>query len=267
MSLEDFASSPPEPWTNQSIVDRVASRHYRLDLLRPDLGLDPAFQLPVHNYAHAKNSGIDAFEIAEEAMKHGVTDIEVDVLKPMGCWHDAGFALRPGIEQMFGPREVYSSDVAQKDLRVLGMPEPKVLLVGQGIESTAVGVKCLTNTAKCLRQGDLNNLRGPAIPFLNVTYRLYREQQILDGKPIVPVIINPGRVLREFIQFAGISHEILSTYLEEDISLGDYDRDENGVSLFAKEAVKNVDLLVPSRLTEFLSKNFARVVTYNPIGL
>lgn len=267
MASEAAQQAPREPWRNETFVDRLASRHYRLDLLRPDLGLGPDFELPVHNYQHAKGTGIEAVTLAKKAAEQGVTDIDMDVLGPMGSWHDAGYALRPGIDQTFGTRESYSADMAGRDLLSLGMPRPKVKLTREGIESTAVGVRCKSNTARCFRQADLRNLRGKPIAFLNVTYRLFREQQILDGQPIIPITVNPSRVMKDLVQFAGISHEILTAYLEEDISLGDFDRNEKDESLFAIDAAKNVELLVPTKITDILSKNLGRIVTYTPVGL
>ena len=259
--------SSPELWNNQAVINRIAAPWYNIAALRPDLGLEPGFELPVHNQAHGIGTGEEALEIAANAAKHGVTDIETDILRALGSLHDAGFALRPMIDHNFSSKELCSSDIARKSLPTIAMPASKVDLTCAGIESTAAGVKCTTNTARCFRQADLKNVRGDAISFLNVTYRLFREKQILEGKRPTLITTNFAQFMREFVEFGGISHEILSTYLEEDISLGDFDRDANGRSLFAVEAAKNVDLLVPKRLKEILPNMLGRIVDYQPVGV
>ena len=242
-----------EKWQDPRFLDPLIKPYYRDDL-------------DYHNYPHAIHSSDRAIEIGQVAIAHGV-DIKIHLLPSAGRLHDAGFHLRPLIDHPFATKEEYPADLASRLLKPLGMKGADVAHVSHIIESTAADVPCETATAKCFRQADLDNLvRGPVV-FLNATYRLYKESRRLEVKPLLSVKSNPVGLMNDFIKFAGISHEILSTYLEEDVSLGEFDRDREGRSLFALKAAKNIGILVPNRLTEFLADHLVEVVNYQPIGI
>ena len=243
-----------EKWQDPRFLDPMLSPHYRDDL-------------EYHGYErHAVYTADKAVEIGRVAIAHGV-EIDITLFPSTGRGHDAGKYLIPGRDHPWDTEEEHAADVTARTQRLLGMPAAKINHSSDVIKSTNANVLCKTDTAKCLRQADLDNLIRDPIVFLNATYRLYKESKRLKEEPVFSGRTNPMGLIKDLVDFGAISHEILSTYLAEDISLGDFDRDREGRSLFALRAAANVNLLVPNRLSDFLSKNLAAVVNYQPIGL
>ncbi len=250
-----------EVWRDRETIEELARPHYSYE---SDEG---SIELPFHNWPHADYVTDKSLEIADNAERHG-EQINVAVLVAAPPYHDADFFMKPGVDHPYSSKELQSSAVAQSDISLLGAPLEFVRHVGSAIESTQVGVKCTSQEARILRQADLSNITSwNPLVFLNGTYRLYKESKILSGQPLISFSLNPDAFIKDFVKFSGISYEILTAYNEEDISLGDFDRDRLGVSLFQKRAAKNIPMLVPKRITRILQSKLGDIVNYTPIGL
>lgn len=244
---------PNELWCDGEMLDRKAEPHYQ--------------PLDFHNYPHALRTAELSIEIARIAIPHGA-NIDISVLPSAGREHDAGFYLLPLFDHSFATKEAFSASIYRIDMASLGMPWDKIELGAESIESTAFSVPCKTDTARCLRQGDLSagGVLDSPIAFLGNTFKLFRESKRLKEEPLVQ-IAHPRSWVRDFITFGGISHEILSAYLAEDLALGDFQRDEEGRCVFNTQAARNVNLLVPSKLTEFLARHLGEIISYEPVGI
>lgn len=251
--------SSVEMWQDPQVLEAQARPHHRDDL-------------EFHNWPHALDVRDDTRANANRCVDNGIT-VDWDVLDPASLNHDDDFWLvprgTPGMksDHRFTTKERHAAAVARQELTDLGMPPSKVKHVSDNILSSEKGVRCKTIEARCLRQADLANVASPnPLIFLNSTYRLYREDKQLKGEqPMQPSLKVP--FVRDFIGFAAVSYEVLTTYNSEDISLGDFDRDREGQSLFGQRAARNIALLVPNRLTDFLSRHLADIIDCRPIGI
>lgn len=139
---------------------------------------------------------------------------------------------------------------------MMGMPGFLIDINGAVIRSTHHAVPCETDTERCANQADLiaGGVLSPPAVFLYGTYRLYLESKRLKGRqPVEPK--DRERLIGELVQFGGVSHEIMLTYLEKDLGLGRHDRDTEGRG-FNERAAETVSLLAPSRIEEALTVNF-----------
>jgi hypothetical protein len=248
------ADSPELIWHDRPTLETHAQPHY-------------SDALPFHNWAHALAVADESLSIAARAAQHGLA-LDTAVMIPAALNHDAGFFLNPGVDHTFASKELYSANVVHDDLTLLRAPERAATHAAQIVASTQKGVACASPEAKAVRQADLANVSSNnPLAFLNGTYRLYAESKMLAGQRLLKLSVDPEAIIKDFVKFAAISYEILSAYNQEDISLGDFDRDKNGVSIFQKQAAKNIERLVPNRLTGLLQSKFGDIVHYKPIGL
>jgi hypothetical protein len=235
-------SSKLELWRNPANIDFMARRHYRDDL-------------EFHNYPHAEESANIMEILAEIAIARGAS-IELHAVKSSMAYHDAGTHLWPGVDHPFLTREEYAADIGSRELGMLGMPESLIEISAGVIKSTNHLVACETGTERCANQADLmagGILSAPDV-FLHGTYRLYRESKRLkDERPVEPS--DRERLIAELVEFGGVSHEILLTFLEKDLSLGRHDKDTEGRSFNAR-AGERVALLAPNRIEESFTVNF-----------
>jgi hypothetical protein len=243
-----------EAWRDPVQLEAQARPHY--------------IDLEFHNWPHALAVRADTRANAQRCVDHGLT-IDWDVLDPASLNHDGDFWIPPGSAPgyKYKTKERAAAAIVRREMPVLGMPADKIKHVSDIIKSSEKGVRCKTLEARCMRQADLANVAHPnPIVILNGTYRLYKETKRLNGEqPKPPSMRLP--FLKDFLGFAAVSYEILTVYNDEDVSLGDFDRDQEGRSLFAQHAAKNIALLTPARLTDLLSRHLPSIVNYQPIGL
>lgn len=239
-------SASPEArlWENTAVLDALASQHYRPDM-------------PQHDYPHALDVTGRALEKADVAIAHGVA-IEREALPLGGRWHDAGKHLVPGRDHPFTTSEEYATDVSADQLKSIGTPEPLIRTAGGIILASSPEVRCATDTERAFVQADLEagGIRSKPIAFLNVTYRLYKEDRMLEGQPAA-TMMEQRKLIRELVRFGGAGREILLAFLEEDLSTGDHD------ATFNEDAMRRVDLLKPERLARILQAYLGDIVNYS----
>lgn len=214
-------------------------------------------RLYFHVYDHALDTRAQARELGKWAAYNGL-DVDFYVLDWAAIGHDFGFyewTFLSGEEKALYPsREKYAAHKVEAMMQELGAPEEKIQGVKEAIWSTEKGVECTTLEGKILRQADLQNV-GTDNPksFIFNTIKLYREKRLFDGK-------SPrGFNLAEFISFGVNSYPFLVAYNEEDVSLGDFDREANGQSSFRNVADKQIRMLLPDQIYTLLHHNYPRL--------
>ena len=235
-------------WQNRNVLAPLVRPFYR--------------PYPFHNIPHVQKTTNLGIAVAEQAIAHGI-EIDTSVLPLAGYTHDAGNWFMPGRDHPFKTAEAFSANVAWRIGQALGMPKPKLELACDMIESSGPDKPCITPEAKALSQGDLmaGGLLDEPIIFLNGTYRLYKESKIIGGEPLAHPS-RPQALATDFVRFGSVCHDKLGRLVSEDLSIGDYDRDDEGRSLFVMRAEYNLNLLTPRLMTDFLSKHMFEIVNY-----
>lgn len=244
---------PAEAWRDPIMQQASARSHYRTDL-------------EFHNWSHGLETAEESRSNALICLENDI-DVDPDVAYASGLHHDDNFWQVPQVDHAFRSKEVYSAYLGANIQDCLGMPKETIDEFKDAIYSTERGIACKTILAKCVRRADLKNVSSPnSLDFLNATYRLYRESKRLkDEKPVS--LARPDRLIKDLIRFGGISYEVLSTYYEEDLSLGDFDHNADGSCEFNKLGTQNMRLLLPEKLSVILPKKLGEVVNYQPVGL
>jgi hypothetical protein len=233
------ASQQLADWRNPAVIEGLTRPGYNERLF-------------YHTYEHALETRDIARELGKLAVYNG-KDVDFYVLEWAALGHDYGYleyeSLPSEIKQEYDSREKYAAAMVGGIMANYHAPQEKIQRVKEAIWSTQVLVLCQSEEAKIIRQADLSNVasENPAPFFLN-TIKLYREWRLLQGKN--PNVVNP----HEFISYALSSAKFLDQYNKEDVSLGDFDRDENGQSIFCKLAAKNIQQLFPKHIKELAHK-------------
>lgn len=194
-----------------------------------------------HNLDHAANTMIKALDFADECEANGVY-VNRFVLVASALYHDANYH-EPLDTNTYETKEECSAAIATHDLTILGVDAATVEHVADCIRSTARGVSCKTIEAKILRKADLANLAGPFGEMIINSYNLFQE------------ICAESGMSKGFLEFLGTVRLNIQEYLDEDISLGDFDRLDTGRSLWLSSTERNLTILqsvlsLPTRVAE-----------------
>lgn len=197
----------------------------------------PETELPYHNFNHALTTRNVAMQICADLKANGVK-IDEDVVEAAALLHDAGFGdvIDP---KVFSSKEAYAAGLACDILLFLNVPEEKVVKVANSILSTEVGVTPQSNEAWVIRRADLNNVASTPQNFIKNNLLILDEYKIQSGK--FPTLQ----------EWTPICYKILSTYLEDDVIFGDFDKSSNGVSKFTETASNNIKLLLPENRDKY----------------
>lgn len=199
--------------------------------------------LPYHNFDHTLGTRNEAARLVALCKAHGLV-VDEDVVEAAALLHDAGYADNIDLAR-FDSKEAYAVELASKILQFLGMPQQKIYKVTAAIMCTKVGVKPHTLEDKIVRRADLENVASSPENFIRNNLLVLEEYSALNGsKPSAE-------------EWAAFSYAILSSYLNDDVLLGEFDRTKSGVSVFSEKAIKNVNLLLPEnsdRYNYFVAK-------------
>lgn len=188
-------------------------------------------KLPYHNFDHALKTRNEAARLVAICKENSLV-VDEDVVEAAALLHDGGYADSYDIT-CFSSKEAYAANLANDILVTLGMPQQKINKVVSAIMSTKVGVKPITLEEKIIRRADLENIVSNAEIFIRNNLLILDEYSALNG----------SRPSAE--EWAALSYAILSSYLKDDVVLGEFDRGKSGESVFYERATKNVKLLLP----------------------
>lgn len=190
--------------------------------------------LRYHNWdEHIATSFQAAMDLCDTCEEHGVpVDRLVVGIAILG--HDAGYSHYKSDKELkrhtgFDSREAYSTHITESILSSMGYDGEFIEEVSRSIMATKLNAPCDTTEQKIVRRADLHNIGGPFTGMFVNFLRLYKEGMELSGKPADPVaaIEQSGIVLERYMHGA-------------DLSLGEWDRDANGVCRFVNRALSNI---------------------------
>lgn len=233
-----------------------------IDTLRHELSLaaESLYRpLPYHNFEHAAVDTVEeVLRLAEACEANGLV-INRRRLLAGAIMHDSRF-YEPLTGSGFRSKEERSCGDARRLLPGFGFSDAEIDAVVEDISSTEAGVFCNSLHARILVRADIKNLRENKLVFLSNSLKLYDEHLLLhqeaDTQPL------------NWREFVLKQQEILDIYLSQDLSLGDFDRDETGECLFTKAARLNVRELSSETITNvnaFVKKFGAQLLMLAPI--
>lgn len=206
---------------------RLESHEYEPDLL--EVARAYYTDLPYHNFGHALYVVENGRQLVRYCEDNGLEPNE-KVVFAAGLLHDAGFDV-PVSDHGLRSKEEFSAQTAEMILGNHGYTDSEIEHVAACIRSTERGVMCESIEAKILRRADLSNLTGDLEILFEHSRDLWQESWVLE----------PEKTPITFDQFMKGVHQGLQPYLQEDVSFGDFDRDEQGVSSFIKATLVNIE--------------------------
>jgi len=186
--------------------------------------------LPYHNFDHALETLWESMRLADLCEANGVP-VNRKALVVGALFHDAGY-FRDHEEQGFDTKEDYSAFLIAAFANRYEMDSDDLFTAQNAIVATTRGSKVYSVEDKILRRADLINISGRYTEdFLLKTRLFHKETEQLTGKSI------------SVWDFATEAIKILSDYLDDDLSLGDFDNNSERMSVFQFQAVQNLKCL------------------------
>jgi hypothetical protein len=109
--------------------------------------------------------------------------------------------------------------------------------------------------AKCVCQGDMwSVISEDSRDILLGTVNFFKEQKILQGTPVVGPLD-----LAELTACAAYSYDYLQGFIEEELSLGPWDRDSEGFTMSQRGHI-NVEQLRPTHFPNLMRSLFPRML-------
>ncbi len=139
-------------------------------------------ELPYHNFTHAMSAVCQGEEIMLRCRAKGIVIDEEAVYYAL-LFHDAGYHEDHQVRGC-ATKEQYSAQLAAQVLREEGMPEPRIAVVEDLINSTHRDASFDTVEQKVVRAADLAGIAADYEVFLDNTERLRLEQELLTGRSI-----------------------------------------------------------------------------------
>ena len=183
-------------------------------------------RLPYHNFLHALKAAERGKEIVARCHQDGVK-INGDVVHYALLFHDAGYH-EDCIKKGYKTKEEYAAFLAGEALKKIGASPDLIQQVQEAIISTHREAEFSTNEAKAVRAADLSNLAGPYEEFLDNTWLLKREAEMMGGHEI------------SWKDWQQRTEELIESYLKQDIHLTRAYADEQGRSIFHQRARANL---------------------------
>lgn len=183
--------------------------------------------LPFHNFTHACETLWEAMRLADLCQENGVS-INRKALIVGALFHDAGYD-QDHAEIGFDDKETYSAAIVGMKADKYGLDVDDLFTVQNAILATKRGSHVHSKEDIVLRRADLKNIAGNyAEDFLRKTQLLHKETERLSGKKI------------SVWDFATTSIAILSEYLDDNLSLGEFDEAKNRQTVFQLNAIANL---------------------------
>jgi predicted metal-dependent HD superfamily phosphohydrolase len=184
-------------------------------------------ELDYHNFEHALDVVYKCRGLVVKCRAYNVS-VDERMLVLAALFHDAGYHNNHE-EQGFESKEEYSADIAEQELSRLGLDEELIQAVKDCIIATHRNKPFETAEQKVLRAADLSGLAGSYEDFLANNRLLKKEQEYLQDRQI------------QDDEWKGVVKNLIEFYLSQDIQLTPEHNDEDGVSIFHKQAQENLD--------------------------
>lgn len=111
-----------------------------------------------------------------------------------------------------------------------------------------MNVQPIGRGGRALRQADLwVPANASALTVIKRTVDLFEEDAILKKE-----YNHPGEVRTDLISFAIGSFSVMSAFNKDDVSLGQFDTDDNGRSRFSNHLDKNMQCFLPPNVQKIL---------------
>jgi len=240
-------SSQLAPWRNPELREFVIRPYYRSSDAMPGHPWDHA--LMVRNVARAK---------AIKAIAYHDMRLNLDVIELGTLTHDAHVWKEPGIDYHCCPtKEQHSAHLDRTEIFPrLHTPTAIAEHALHVVLTTERDVRCENdNEAKCGCQGDMwSVISEDPRDILLGTVNFFKEKRILAGNPLDGPI-----PLDELTEFAAGSYDYLQGFIEEELSLGAWDRDSDGLTMSQRGHI-NVEQLRPDRFPNLMRSLFPRLL-------
>lgn len=203
-----------------------------------------------HNLEHVNKTMFAALDFADECEANGLA-VNRFVLIASALYHDANFHESLDSTQ-HRSKEEFSAAIAMRDLTTIEVDQETAEHIAACIRSTERGVICGSTEAKIIRKADLSNLAGPFGEMILSSYNLFQELCQEQG------------FKKGFVDFLSATKDNVRAYLDEDISLGDFDRISSGRALWLSGAERNFTILhaildQPPKISEQLLKKILQL--------
>lgn len=200
--------------------------------------------MPFHNWQHAVGVAEGMIVEREYITNHGIiepTGIFVDTT--IGWGHDKDLTKYQRLVVQGKKPAATPERYAEKNTNAL-LLEARVdaytrSQIRQGIRATELGSTCITLLQKKTRRKDLQNITGDYVEdFLDNMNKLRLEAKLVTGKDM------------SLTAYKDLSLKILSQYVSDDLSYGEFDRPDGRYSVFQLRAAANIQRLAQERASE-----------------
>jgi len=191
-------------------------------------------RLPYHNFQHALKAVRRGEEIVARCHEDSVK-IDDQVVYYALLFHDAGYH-EDCSKKDYKTKEEYAAFLAGEALKKIGAKPDLIRQVQEAIISTHRDAKFATNEAKAVRAADLVNLGGSYEEFLDNTWLLKKEAEIMSGHEI------------SWQDWREETKKLVEFYLKQDIHLTHAYADDEERSIFHQRAKANLDRFLSEKI-------------------
>jgi predicted metal-dependent HD superfamily phosphohydrolase len=198
-------------------LEKIASRYY-----------NP--KLPYHNFGHVVTVIRESERMLEKCRAQGI-QVNEDIVYYALLFHDAGY-YEDHTALGFDSKEAYSASISERVLKDNGVDQGKIEKIKTAIMSTHMDAKCTCIEDKIVRAADLSELAADYQVFKKNTLNLKSELETFSNRKV------------SWDEWKQSAVNTVELFLREEMDVtGDY-FDENGVSLFHKNARANLKKLL-----------------------
>ncbi len=228
--LEPFVPLTPEQLMPRGFLEahhdvlHLSENHF---MTAWEIALSESPDWDYHNFEHQVETTWELMKLVKYADANGVKLNALDLFYA-GMFHDSRYQHDP-LKFGFPTREQHSKNVLEEHSKSLNLNDYRLKRAGGLIVATTLGYPVRTKHEKAMVRGDLANVAGSfAEVFLEKSRLFWKETREHSGRQM------------EFIDFMKTSLFVLSTYLSEDLSLGEFDRVSDRMSVFELRAINNL---------------------------
>lgn len=198
-------------------LEKIASRYY-----------NP--KLPYHNFGHVVTVIRESERVLEKCRAQGI-QVNEDVVYYALLFHDAGYN-EDHTALGFDSKEAYSAAISEQVLKDNGINQETIEKTKTAIMSTHMDAKCTSIEDKIVRAADLSELAADYQVFKKNTLNLKSELETFSNRKV------------SWDEWKQSAVNTVELFLREEMHVtGDY-FDENGVSVFHKNARANLKKLL-----------------------
>lgn len=166
--------------------------------------------LPYHNFRHAKEVLWASMELAAVCEANN-QPLNRRILVAASLFHDSQYHLSTGEH---ASKEAHSVAYMREQARNIALTESEIAATGQAIMATKFGVTPKSREDVALVRADMQNVSGNYISSFRAKTNMLWEEALL---------LNEGASPPNHVEFIRTSIHVISTYLSNDLSLGEFD--------------------------------------------